>query len=457
MEAINFSYEHTPKLWEFASDDSRIRGIRGPVGSGKSSACVMEIPRRALMQNTAPDGMKYSRFVVVRNSYRELRDTTMKTFFEWFPEKYFGTFRVTDNEYTIDKIQGCHIEVLFRALDKAEDIKKLLSLDITGAWINEAREVPKVIWDGLDMRLGRYPSVRNGGCAWKGIWMDTNPPDEDSDWYKFFEIDQPDNARQFVQPSGVALNAENIPNLPENYYHDISKGKDRDFISVYVENKYGFVREGDPVYGTNWNDSLHVSTEHLRPIKGKEILVGLDFGLTPSAVFTQLTPKGKFLVLDEIVSDSMGIERFGNNLLKPLINTKYKDYTLKFIGDPAGNQRVQTNEKTCYEELRALGIRAEPARYNDDASRQGAVEKFLTTMVDGSPSLLLDPACKILRKGFNGGYVKDASGKPKKHSIYSHPHDALQYAALELTMEIRRNKRPTTVPRRYQVPTSAGY
>ena len=37
------------------------------------------------------------------------------------------------------------LEVIFLALDRPEDVKKLLSLELTGIWINEAREIPKVL------------------------------------------------------------------------------------------------------------------------------------------------------------------------------------------------------------------------------------------------------------------------------------------------------------------------
>jgi hypothetical protein len=53
--------------------------------------------------------------------------------------------------------------------------------------------------------------------------------------------------------------------------------------------------------------------------------------------------------------------------------------------------------------------------------------------------LLLDPCCQVLRKGFNGGYKyrriqvtgeERFTEEPMKNQ-YSHPHDALQYVALE--------------------------
>ena len=39
-------------------DDSFFRGLRGPVGSGKSVSCCIEIFRRALKQEPGPDGKR---------------------------------------------------------------------------------------------------------------------------------------------------------------------------------------------------------------------------------------------------------------------------------------------------------------------------------------------------------------------------------------------------------------
>ena len=55
------------------------------------------------------------------------------------------------------KQDGVELEVMFIALDRPDDLRKLLSLELTGAWINEAREIPKAILDGLTARVGRFP------------------------------------------------------------------------------------------------------------------------------------------------------------------------------------------------------------------------------------------------------------------------------------------------------------
>ena len=66
-------------LKNFLKDHSFFRGLRGPVGSGKSVACCIEIIRRSLIQKPALDGKRKSRWAVIRNTNPQLKTTTIKT------------------------------------------------------------------------------------------------------------------------------------------------------------------------------------------------------------------------------------------------------------------------------------------------------------------------------------------------------------------------------------------
>jgi len=138
-------YVATPTGAKFHKDESFIRAIIGPIGSGKSVACCWEIFRKACAQKAHTDGIRRSRWVVVRNTYRELIDTTINTYNDWFGE--LGYWRKMDMKHivTMPLEDGTIVqyEVLFRALDKPDDIKKLLSLELTGGFLNECREIPK--------------------------------------------------------------------------------------------------------------------------------------------------------------------------------------------------------------------------------------------------------------------------------------------------------------------------
>jgi hypothetical protein len=187
--------------------------MMGPVGSGKSYACAAEIMMRAVKQKPSPiDGIKYSRWAIVRNSYPMLKTTTIKTWLDLFPESTFGpmlwTPPITHHVRlpAREGAAGIDCEVIFLALDQPKDVRKLLSLELTGAWVNEARELPKAVIDGLTHRVGRYPTKRDGGATWHGILMDTNPMDDDHWWHRVAEK-EPITGKYawkfFKQPGGV--------------------------------------------------------------------------------------------------------------------------------------------------------------------------------------------------------------------------------------------------------------
>jgi len=433
---IRYSYVDVPTCQAFAQDNSFIRGLMGPFGSGKSSACVVELVNRGLAQAKGPDGMRRTRFAVIRNTYAELRDTTIKTIMQWLPELYFGRYVKHERTYTITAFPGAVIELIFLALDRPDDIKKLLSLELTGAWVNEAREIPWSIIEALQGRVGRYPAIRDGGATWFGIWMDTNPPDNDSRWYRFFEEIKPDNARIFKQPSGLAEDAENLPNLPggRRYYSNLAVGKSAEWIKVYIKGEYGFVIDGKPVF-PDYSDTAHC--KEIDPVPGVTIIRSWDFGLTPACAFSQLLPDGRWLAFDEMTSESMSIDKFSEDVVEHCTRSFRGQATFEDWGDPAGAQRAQTDARTCFEIMQGKGIMVEGSIQNPQM-RHESIGKPLRTMIGGHPQFILHPRCTQLRKGFMGGYHyrrlqvsgERYSDKVEKNML-SHIMEALEYGTVQ--------------------------
>lgn len=228
------TYVPPPTLANFLASNALVRCVVGPVGSGKSSACVVELVRRAFQQAPGPDGLRKTRFAVVRNTSPQLRDTTRKTFEEWIPKEW-GEWHEAAFTFKM-KLKDVESEIMFRALDRPEDVRRLLSLELTGAYINEAREIPKTILDVLEQRVGRYPSPRS--VTWRGIWMDTNPWPKSHWGYKLFSVRKPEGYALFEQPGGRSPNAENVENLEVGYYARLAVDKDPDFILSYVDGGY---------------------------------------------------------------------------------------------------------------------------------------------------------------------------------------------------------------------------
>lgn len=452
-----------PVAASFHQDDSFVRGLMGPVGSGKSSSCCVEIVMRALKQEPWHDGVRRSRWAVIRNTYPELKSTTIKTWETWFPSNVApirwdtpitSHMRIED----IGDGTAMDLEVVFLALDSETDTGKLRSLELTGVWINEASEIARGVFDMTTQRVGRFPSKLKGGPSWTGVILDTNPPDDDHWYYEFAEVSTPKGWKFFRQPGGLYFDqekqenvpnpdAENTDNLPNGhgYYLQQLGGKLDTWINVFLRGNYGTTSDGKPVFA-EWNDRVHVAPEPLKPTRGLPIILGWDFGLTPACIIGQMMPNGRLHILEELVAEDMGIRQFASDVVRPVLTTKYNGFARFSEGDPAGQIRAQTDERTCLQELAELGIPTEPAPTNDWIPRRESVAYFLTRMIDGGPGFLLDPSCTTLRKGMNGRYRYErlktsGSARYRDRPIkdqFSHPHDALQY----LCMRVRNGLSP---------------
>lgn len=463
--------------------DAFFRLIRGPVGSGKSAGCCIEIMRRCIAQEKSPiDGIRRSRWAVVRNTNPQLRTTTIKTWLDWFPEETFGKFNwqvpYTHN-IAFDDVQ---VEVIFLALDRPEDVKKLLSLELTGVFFNEAREIPKEIIDAGTMRVGRYPSKKDGGPSWYGLIADTNAPPPDHWWAimsgavapppylsaeEILMLVRPDDWEFFDQPgamvevmdgdvvTGYTKNpdAENIHNLVDGYYPKIITGKSKQWIDVYVMNRVGVAFDGLPVY-PSYREDIHRSRVAIVPVDGLTVYIGIDFGLTPSAIFGHLI-HGQWLIFHEIVAKNIGARQLAP-IIKQDLARLCPNSPLIITGDPAGEQGAQTDAMTPFQILQEENVIATPAATNDFAIRKDVVEGVLTRLVDGKPGIIVSNACVTLCTGMAGGYHYKrvaVSGEARYRDVpdkgpYSHPCEALQYLLMGGgEHEIHANKSGAMQPR----------
>jgi hypothetical protein len=86
--ALLNSANHEPLTFEvdgkvldaFLFDNSPVAIIQGPIGSGKTRAALMRMIRHCSEQPKQKDGKRRSRWLVVRQTYPELKTTTIKAF-----------------------------------------------------------------------------------------------------------------------------------------------------------------------------------------------------------------------------------------------------------------------------------------------------------------------------------------------------------------------------------------
>lgn len=465
------SFKATPSIWAFMQDPEFVRLLAGPIGSGKSVACCHLLMMMAMQQKPDAKGVRRSRTAIVRNTLDQLRSTTMRTFFDWFPNGEWGNYKAQDKTFYVEhplpdgtKVKA---EFLFIPLDEPQSVRKALSLELTFLWINEAREIHPEVVDGLLMRLRRYPAMKDGGPTRSCAVFDTNMPDMETWWFDKME-NPPGNWSVFIQPPAmvdfeefyheqgaepepedsvegpdevslwVNPGADNLAHLDPKYYPDVAVGKSEDFVNVYLRCKYGRSLHGVPVYEKTFNPSFHIAAEPFTPLRSEQypIVVGLDFGRTPAAALVQRNVYGQTVVLDEVTSVNMGIETFLSTKLQPLLaSERYMGCHMVIAPDPAGWAKQQIGEVSPVDVVKAAGFRVARPMSNDPERRVEAVERVLLRHADGKPALAVNPTCRELLQGFRYGYryKVNKSGhqepKPEKNE-FSHIHDALQYGVL---------------------------
>lgn len=410
--------------------------------SAKSTGCIFTLVYEGMRQPPGPDGIRRTRYAVVRNTNQQLMDTTFKSFNAFFKDGQAGKWRATDKTFVLKPAPDTEIEFMFRPLDTEDDIGRLLSLEVSGIWFNEAREINHKVYLAAIGRIGRYPSKINGGCARPLVLLDTNPPEEDSWLYDMVEKIKPDNVGIYIQPPAlipgtyeVNPDAENLENLPDDYYEtQVDAAKDNDeYINVYLRVMYGRTNAGKPVLPM-FDKARHVARRPLEPNPLLPLYVGFDPGMNSGLVFGQYTLNGQLLCYDAIATEQTGTERLIREKIRPMLANKYRDFEVIFCPDPAAAIRSNVDERTALDALSKAGYRFKFVDKNNQLQpRLEAAENFLTRQVETGAALQLDPeGCKPLIRALDGGYRYPESKRgvekdtPEKNE-HSHVADAFQY------------------------------
>lgn len=452
MADFEFKYKAYPTVSKFMRSDAFFRLIQGCIGGGKSVGCVVEMFRQAMQMPPCKDGVRRSRFVIIRNTRQQLKDTTLKTWLDWVTPGVFGKWKESEMTFEM-RFKDVHCDVLFRPLDSPEDVQRVLSLEVSAAWINEAREIPLEILQALMGRIGRYPKREDVPVYRSFLIADTNPPEEDSVWYRIaeglpLEEDNPNSIMEcdsFKQPSGLSAEAENKENLRPNYYEDLARGKTKAWVDTYIHGLYSPSQAGKPVYFNSFRQERHVSPVPLKIDSMLPVVIGFDTGLTPALLFQQMGLDGRVRTLREIAAFDMGMKRCIQNYVRGMVKNFFPGNPLIFVGDPAGNRRADSDEGSAIKELKAAfgedGAIVKGASTNDPDVRIQATEQMLCQYPEGEPMKLIDPSCKRYIHGLRSMYrfPKDAKGgfanRPQKTGEpgkFSHLCEAGQYGDLFL-------------------------
>lgn len=434
-------YNVHPSVVGFHNSHAQVKALCGPVGSGKTSAMCFEI-WFALREAREP-----LPWLIARESYRQLHDSTRRTWEYWFGA--CSRYLKVDERMlvTVENVFGDTLihELDFRHARRPEDASNLLSTEYAGAWLEEV--VPAyqmdagVVGAGLpkelfDLVLTR---MRHPGAHRSHVLLSFNPPHRYHWVYQeFFARTAEELAtRDYALFRSPAY--ENRANLPARYYERLLEqfGPGSDLARRFVLGEAVTLYPGVRVF-PEASEAMHFRTA-LEVLPGVELVIGFDFGLTPCAVVCQMLPSGRLQVYAEIQLFNAGIERLAAHLHELLKapdtvrgGPRFKGNTWRCWGDPAGSAKAPTDERTCFDILRHNGFDVQPGAVDWESRRQ-ALKMRLERLVDGEPAILIDQqSCPVLSEGLLGGFSYPKSldgriaGKPLKNN-FSHTADALMY------------------------------
>lgn len=428
--------------------------LQGPVGSGKTGMFISKALVGAMRQQPWTDGVRRARLIVLKSDYRRLWANFIPSWFEWIPQHdpangivWVGGQGGPAMQTIAIESQGmkAHLETHFMAIGDLTDAALedfFAGLSPTWIWINELHTVIERVLSLSLQRAGRYPRAVEAIPQGPGVWGDFNAPIVDS-WLHQFVTGPVVQAMvsYFRQPDALGPEAENIKNLPPDYYPNMVKFlRHKHEIDRKLRNRFGRRLDGEPVW--DFDDDRYVADAPIEPVASLKLLMGVDPKSHPSAILGQRHGL-QLRVLDEVVGDhGMGAARFGRAVRAVLDSDKYRPFQgrVSVECDPAaaGGVDREEGEQDWMQRFSAeIGYRVRPARTNDFKPRREAVEDCLV-MHGSEPGFLLSPTVIKCRQALNGGYRwrrmqtvgADRYAEEPEKNLFADVADALQYLAM---------------------------
>lgn len=326
------------------------------------------------------------RVLIAREVYKDLRETTMKTFFKLCPEQFIATHDITAG-LTVLKNGST---VLWRHLDEFDE-QTLRGLEINSALIDQAEESKEAIFLILDSRIGRWDQAevpehlqvefRNKtGRDWPVHPKTGRPrvhnffdilvnPDDMFHWvYRKFH---PDSLER--NPDYFFIEAETDPSMNDPETIKQMLNRDEEWVNKYFRGKWGaspaqihFVNSMsilDP-------DRIEGFNEFYSAMLQKSALFrSMDHGDTaPTCCLWSASYKGVYIFYREYYAPNQLISTHRQNI------------------HGLSNQRIMgtNNDLEVYS-----GDYADPSIFRKEGQKEGrfwsVADEYLTSDIDGPP------------------------------------------------------------------------
>ncbi len=420
----------------------QVKVLCGPVGSGKSLAGLMEWYFLCVESDVPVRG------VVIRETHRQLKDTTLKTAMEWFPGL---VWKEQDHvvQLTIPNYEGEMLthELQMRHCRRVSDAQQFMSAELAYIWMEEV--VPAFQVENGTIGAGLAPELfnlalmrqRQAGMHRLHIVLTFNPPSFGHWTYKkFFAVERKkysDHGWELPGEDTIVVQQppyENSGHLPVGYYEGLEERLGVELARRFVSGECVTMYPGHRVF-PEASESLHFRDE-IEPDRNLPLILGFDFGRTPCCLISQVARSGQLRVLCEVQSWNSGIEKFAEMLVETLEHRypkHLKDRNWRSWCDPS-IKKSEVDERTPVDVLNSekFGFNVLGST-NDISMRLEGVRQRLNRNIDGEPAVIINRhLCPILSEALLGAYVwmettdGIVTAKPRKGAC-SHVMDTCQY------------------------------
>jgi hypothetical protein len=464
-----------PVMDAFIASNAFIKGIMGPVGSGKTIGVANFLLQLAARQkgkvNARGQIIRKARFAMIRDTYPNLDRNTIPSWFKVVP-RHMGRFVASSpriHEFSFALQRDGHlldhkakptdivqVQMDFRAIGDQTVEDALRGLEVLAALVNEADRTHPDIVTFLAGRVGRFSDDLDTSLAVDPcIMLDLNGNDDENWTHKLLiEEELPDGVAEalmassggrklieyFQQPEAVDAygnvnpRAENVENLPPGYYQRqfaLAKMRgNQTYIDRMLRSKFTPSQNGRSVF-PEYFDEVH--SGEFEAIPGIPLLVFADQGLLGGVLIGQMV-KGQLRILAEIACvfeteddvievAAMGGETLGRQV-KELLAEMFPGFRIAdAVCDPAGAAGEDAINFTSWRQdfQKGLGHRVRKARVPRNAiePRLKAVRMFLNGPIGDQRKLLIHKRCKMLRRAFRTKYYYQRVGKGSGDGVYA--------------------------------------
>jgi len=442
--------------------------ITGPQGSGKTVASVKKALVEAQRIRPGADGVRRYKLGVWRQKYDNLWKATIPSWWKILP-KHLGVWtgaspRAARHVIRFrDRWGDIELTADFQAFGDIADPEDLKGLEFTDVWLNELDTLPEELFTWLKGRIGRDPPPEITGRHGRVIG-DMNAPDVLNWTYRDVYERVADGLVHFRQPGGMHPDAENLaayatPEDPSGrgYYEQQKKLNAANpwWIRRMVDAIPGVSRATDLVYPA-FDEGTMLAPLPIVPEQALPVLVGVDGGLTPAAVYGQEMPNGQLRIIAEIALERGGMEELAAAMLA-LEARRFRGCEFRTVCDPAmkagedsdidGAREQRVSHGSDRQRLaKALARKVDLAVSQEPTRRWDAVRvKIGLNLGPGKPGYWLDPSCKGLLRGKLQTYqFRKLRGTNDLSSVTptfdTHVADAEQYLALECGTDAARKR-----------------